>query len=797
MSINRRSFLAGSAATGLSLALSSVFKTAAAAAPTPEQYSALCYRWGNIITGRNTIDPKNAAYTSALTALDKKVTATLAKLVRSPNRTKIFEDIDLEEEKSPAITKTPRAILALATGWATPGSMYFGQEAVLQDSIAALRDFLRLRYHPGQEEYGNWWDWESGASRAVGDLMCLLYDQLPAEVLSAAAAGINYFIPDPWFLRTAVAPGTGESQDAKPLASTGANRIDLCRAVICSAAATHDEERLRHALAGLAETWAIVTTGDGFYQDGSFIQHTHVPYTGSYGVVLIDGLSKLFTLISGSEFNLPAKQHQAVYRAVDKSFIPIIVDGQVLDYVRGRSVSRISENAAKHGKGVIRAILQLAQGAPAELAEHWKAVCKGWISRNHYDDLSKSNNIPEIALLADMLSSAQEAPALNLPIMFNSMDRLIHRSPKQWSIGIAMCSKRIAWYECGNGENNLGSRTGLGMRYLYLPTDMGQYEDGFWPTLNYAAPTGTTVDSYPLKPKAAGEWGKETPDNEWTGGIVQGSVSFVGMDLIGPDKDGLHARRVWLGTEEGMIEAVSDVHTDAPPALTVVEQRNLGQDGTNTLTVDGQKVTKAQTFTNPHWAHLEGTGGYIFLTPGNITGEIATHTGSWLAINPARKSPAAEKELQRNWATLHFSHAEHKTGAWYLVPNASLAKTQALANQLADDGKSDIQVLQNDAAAQIIRAGEYTGWAIWRAGTYAGWVFSQPAIALVHDAGDHWLLSVADPTQDAPQVVLRLPEKWHVEGEGVQATPKGKETELVFATTGREGQAIECRLTRA
>lgn len=796
MSINRRSFLAGTTAAGLSVALSSVFKTAAAVAPTPEQYSALCYRWGNIITGRNTIDPKDAAYAPALAALDKKVAATLKDLVRTPERDSIFTSIDLAKENSKAITQTPRAILVLATGWATPGSAYFGQEAVLQDSIEALRDFLRLRYHPGQEEFGNWWDWESGASRAVGDLMCLLYDELPAEVLQAAAEGINYFIPDPWFLRTAVAPGTGERQDVKPLASTGANRIDLCRAVICSAVAANDEKRLRHALAGLAETWAIVSAGDGFYRDGSFIQHTHVPYTGSYGVVLIDGLSKLFTLVSGSAFNLPAVQQQAVYHAVDQSFIPMVIDGQVLDYVRGRSVSRLSENAAQHGKGIIRAILQLAQGAPAEVAARWKAVCKGWITRNNYDNLRESRNIAEIALLTDVLNSGAAAPALSEPRIFNSMDRLIHRSAKQWSIGIAMCSKRIAWYECGNGENNLGSRTGLGMRYLYLPTDMGQYEDGFWPTLNYAAPTGTTVDSYPLEPKAAGEWGKETPDNEWTGGIVQGKVSFAGMDLIGPDKDGLHARRVWLGTEDGMVEAVSDVSTDAPPALTVVEHRNLGQDGTNTLTVDGTKVSESQTFNNPRWAHLAGTGGYIFLTPGVVSGSIETRTGSWLAINPGRKSPAAEKELQRNWASLHFLHAGHKAGAWYLVPNASQAETEALAQQLNDDSRRDIQILQNDAAAQIIRAGTYTGYAIWQPGTYAGRTFAQPAIALVCDDNEQLLLSVADPTQNAAEVVVKLPGQWQVQGENVQATAEADETKLVFNTAGREGLAVECRLSR-
>ena len=34
--------------------------------------------------------------------------------------------------------------------------------------------------------------------------------------------------------------------------------------------------------------FAFVTSGDGFYVDGSFIQHTRHPYTGSYGLVLLE-----------------------------------------------------------------------------------------------------------------------------------------------------------------------------------------------------------------------------------------------------------------------------------------------------------------------------------------------------------------------------------------------------------------------------------------------------------------------------------------------------------------------------
>lgn len=49
------------------------------------------------------------------------------------------------------------------------------------------------------------------------------------------------------------------------------------------------------------------------------------------------------------------------------------------------------------------------------------------------------------------------------------------------------------------------------MRYLMLPEDMGQYEDGFWATVDYSAPTGTTVDSTPLKRAVGTAWAERTP----------------------------------------------------------------------------------------------------------------------------------------------------------------------------------------------------------------------------------------------------------------------------------------------
>ncbi|PVX39209.1 hyaluronate lyase [Pasteurella langaaensis DSM 22999] len=791
MKFTRRKFILGTTSLSLTALFCSSFGFAATTKLTSSQYSDLCERWGDIITGRKNIDPKDPRYAKALAGLDKRVKNVLDDLILDENRTSILKSANLSEEKSPFITKTARAALTLATGWATPGSSYYQNNEILQQSIQALSDFLRLRYNPSQEEYGNWWDWESGASRAVADMMCLLHKELPADVMNAAALGIDHFVPDPWYLRTQKASGSSHKENDK-IISTGANRLDLSRAVICRALALPDKAKIQHALLGLSATLTIVEQGDGFYKDGSFIQHTSIPYTGSYGDVLIGGLAMLFSLVSGNEFNIPQQQLNAVYWAVDEAFIPTIINGQVLDNVRGRSVSRYTEPGSLHGASIMKAILQLAEKAPPEISNRWYNLTKSWIEQNNYNRITDNNSLTYLALVIQALNHASGSPIKQTSKMFSSMDRLVHRT-NNWSASIAMCSNRIAWYECGNQENEWASRTSLGMRYLYLPNDMGQYEDAFWPTLNYNAPTGTTVDTTPLVPKVAGEWGHSTPQNEWTGGLTQGNFSLAAMHLLSPDGD-LHARRFWFGTPDAIIEFVADIHS-SQDALTVIEHRNLGENNSSAhWVIDGKTFKEKTALENTKWAYLDGVGGYLFLTPQQIEAQIEQRQGSWLHINPARKGKEAEKEHKRLWATLHTSHKNQNNAAWVIIPNADLKEMDNIATKFGAETK----LLQNDANAQVLKQGNITAWAVWKAGKYADWSFEQPTIALAKAENQNVYLTLAEPTQKRQNIKLSLPGEWKLAASNNKAKLNivNGSTHLSINTQNLAGQSIDLQLIR-
>ncbi|MCX7541970.1 polysaccharide lyase 8 family protein [Corynebacterium sp. P5848] len=782
MNLTRRTFLKASAAAGVIAAMGSVFREAAAAEMPEPLFAELRQRWIDIITSRNLFKPDDAAFVPLLASLDRSVDRALEDLATGAEASAtVFKSKNLAAEKSPDITSTARSILALANGWSIPGSKHFGSDEVLSAAIGALDSFLTLRYNPDQFEYGNWWDWESGAARAIGDIMCLLGDKLPAETLAKAAAGINHFIPDP------TEQEANKGAAARKI-STGANRLDLCRAVACAAIAVEDEERLRHALDGLSATWQYVKTGDGFYRDGSFIQHTHIPYTGAYGNVLISGLSLMFDLVAGTSFDISEDGKNRVYYLVDQAYIPIIVDGQAIDGVRGRSVSRKVEPGSSHGISILTSIIRLAERAPAEYADRWRGLCSGWLHRNTYNDFTKTSSMSQLALV-NRAKSFPAAPALSEPKMFPSMDRLVHRSAN-WTVAVSMCSKRISWYEYGNQENELGSRTGSGMRYLMLPENMGQYEDGFWCTVDYSAPTGTTVDHQELRRSVGDSWGTDTPQNEWTGGLTSGPLSLAGMHLIGPDLNGLEARRLWFGTPDSVVELVGGVTAPDSPALTVVEHRNMGENGNAVLTVDGNRVTGESTVKDPTWAHLEGVAGYVFLTPGTVRASINDRTNTWLNVNPFRTGyPGADEPVTRTWATIQFDHVgeSEKSGGWILLPRASAEETRRVADAL-NGPSAAAKIESNDADAQVVQVGDATGFAIWKPGTYATWEFAQPAVVLAEYGSDDLTVTAADPTQEAAQVTIKVPGEWPVStGEGVTVTATPDVTTLVVDTAGLEG----------
>ncbi|MFI5734880.1 polysaccharide lyase 8 family protein [Kribbella sp. NPDC051587] len=731
--MHRRTFLAGATAAAAALTL----QLPAAAAPS--DFAALRAKWAADLTGSTAIDPADPDYAAALQRLDSAVVSTLAKLDRTPLRTRVFTDQPLTAD--PSIPNTYVRLEQLATAWATPGSKYHADAALLTDVLAALESMNQLIYSTATVEFGNWWSWEIGATRPLANIMVLLYDKLPAEARDRYCAAIDHFVPDPYLM---FPPERG------PIVSTGANRVDLCQAIIVRSLVTEDETRLTHARDGLSDTWQYVTSGDGFYRDGSFVQHTWVAYTGTYGHVLLNGIGKLLALLANSPWEVTDPKRQILFDSVAKAYLPVVHDARMMDFVRGRAVSRYNASDHNDSYTAMEAILRLANGVDAALAAQWRAAVAGWVKRDTFGNVLSGATIPRVALIKS-LQGVTAAPEPNGHTLFASMDRSVHRR-SGWAYSISMASARIAYYECGNGENDQGFHSGSGMTYLYT-SDNGQYADAFWPTVDRYRLPGTTVDKLPLAPKAGGEWGAARPTTTWVGGATLAGYAAIGQDLQGPAAP-MRARKSWFCLDQYVVALGAGItSTSGHSVETIVENRNLHSDGTNPLIVNGSPAVPqlGDTATvDARWAQLDGVAGYVFLDGSpQLHLHRETRTGSWRDINTGGPTTP----ISRRYLTMWLDHGINPANATYsylVAPGATVAQTKQLAR------RSPLLVLRNTADAQAILSGQLLLANFWTPGRVAEVIADTPCSVVRRARGRELDLALSDPTQLAGVVHLRL-----------------------------------------
>ena len=65
-----------------------------------------------------------------------------------------------------------------------------------------------------------------------------------------------------------------------------------------------DSDSIKYAISGIQDVVVITDSGDGFYKDGSFIQHDNIPYNCGYGRSLIQELAPMLYTFKDTEFEI-------------------------------------------------------------------------------------------------------------------------------------------------------------------------------------------------------------------------------------------------------------------------------------------------------------------------------------------------------------------------------------------------------------------------------------------------------------------------------------------------------------
>ncbi|MFE9775949.1 polysaccharide lyase 8 family protein [Streptomyces sp. NPDC005931] len=688
-----------------------------------DPYDALRARWLDLALGTG-YDPTAEPFAARLAETGERARAFLAAMNPTPDSLWPGRTFD-----PPAgITHGYGRLWTMTQAYVRRCTGSTGDPHLLTGILRGLDHLSATVYHPAITPYGNWWEWQIGTPRLLTDITAALHDHLGPDRVSAACAAVGHFVPD-----SVLADYSGTS--------TGANRVDLCRSVALRGVLGRDAAGLARARDALSPVFPHVTRGDGLHADGSFVQHTWVAYSGTYGQVLLDGLGRLLALLAGSDWEVTDPNRQLVLDSVERAYAPLVHDGLVMDSVNGRAISRgaqtgddrpLTRSDHVHGHRLIAAVALLAEAASPTERDRWHARVKGWIER---DTVAPILTAPEVDVgdLARLHAvAASPVPAAPEPTghhLFAGMDRAVHRRPG-FTVNIAMASDRIAHYECGNGENPRGWHTGAGMVSWWAPGHGGQYTDWFWPTVDWYRLPGTTVSTKRLPDGAGGEWGAPKPDVRWVGGTTDGVYAAIGQHLKGLGST-LEARKSWFCLADAVVCLGAGITcADGVPVETIVDNRTLGASGTAAL------------HRGPDWAHLEGHGGWLVLD-GDLETLREDRTGAWSDINTG----GTRERRTRRWQTLWLNHGTDPVDAGYAYVLLPGATRSAVARRAAD--RRRLRILANDPVRQAVAVPPLglTAANFWRPGTAGALTATSAASVLVRRRGRTATLCVSGPTR--------------------------------------------------
>ncbi|MFF0793821.1 polysaccharide lyase family 8 super-sandwich domain-containing protein [Streptomyces spiralis] len=712
------------------------------------------------------------------------------------------------------------------------------------DGLARLYD----DYYGTQSKgyYGNWFNWEIGISSHVSKTLVLLRDQLAEHRPDLTAA---YVASMDAYLRN----GKSGDVDLDSRFHTGANLADITTNRILQGAVLEDGARIGKAIADQLTVFATVDPyhplhglTDGFYSDGSFIQHASVAYTGSYGTGLLTRVVQTLKILEGTSYAQDiGGLVDTVRQWVVDGFAPLIFEGWMMEIVKGRAVSRTATGYDSVAS-VVEAVVDLsgcATGADA-------TALKGYVK--HIRQTSKAVLDPKsfvspvsiaryAALLADASVPAKDLNPAERNAAFNAMDRTVHRRPG-YAFALARSSTRISKYEYMSGENLMPWFQGDGAHYLYLS---GQDQTQAFGVDYYTAVSpyrlaGVTapVESRKTIPELYGTQWYDNPErgftsssesqnayvyfprgtNTFSGGAglgAYGAVGFVQADDAAyaakqagdlPDDfvayRNAQATKSWFMFDDEIVVLAAGVGDAAGrPVTTTIDSRIAGPSDVVTLTGE---LRNGRAWSGPGTAPLawlryadagQGTAvGYVFLDEQQPTVALDTVTRSRRIVRASNPDTMVSKKVF-SVSVEQAATAPPASMAYALVPNASERRLRSYAH-------GPVSVLVNTPRIQAVQhAGlRIVAVNVFAPGTHHAGRLSidGPASVILQEARDGTTrVAVSDPTteRDAVSVTVRgRTLKALSVDDGVSVGPARGGTRIGIATRHSYGRSFTATL---
>ncbi|MQA27499.1 MAG: silent information regulator protein Sir2, partial [Micromonosporaceae bacterium] len=462
MEISRRSLLSLLPAAGLS----TVFTPGRASADPGADRARLLANTVAIFAGAagSNARPEVAA---KLAAIDGTARTWLARMDAAGDG-ELFSGVPLGSS-DPNLSASFRHLYEIALATRAPGGDLHG-DADAQRRVVDGLVWLHEHYYGDQSAgyYGNWFHWEIGISAQVSKTLVLLADVVEPALVQTYVASMDAYLRN----------GKDGDVDLDSRFHTGANLADITTNRILQGALLGDDARIRKALGDQLTVFATIDpyqlkhgVTDGYYADGSFIQHHSVAYTGSYGKGLLTRVVQTLKILDGTGYANADALAPVVQRWVRDGFAPLIFEGWMMEIVKGRAVSRTTTGYADVAV-VVEALVDLSDYAAGDDAAALKSYVK-FIRSTSRAALNPTSFTSPVSIVryADIIGDGSITPADLNPasrsVAFNAMDKNVHRR-SGYAFALARSSDRISKYEYMNGENQMPWFQGDGAYYLYL-----------------------------------------------------------------------------------------------------------------------------------------------------------------------------------------------------------------------------------------------------------------------------------------------------------------------------------------
>ena len=689
--------------------------------------------------------------------------------------------------------QTFKNVLLMAKAYRLEHGALYNNKALLQDMINIL-DWLTTNCYRPQSQTDNWWTWEIGIPKDIVPTLILLSNDLTKEQKVKFTEGVRFFQPDPYH---GGAIGTGSTHVLGYRMQFAANRVDNSMTALGIGLLLEDNESVYLASEASSSVLEFVSVEDstalaekgypnGYYKDGSYIDHSRTPYAGSYGIVVLEGIVNISAILSNSPWQFRPEKAKILEDIFVNTYGLGVYKGLMLDTLRGRAVSREMVTDKSIGRQVMTYIIKSLDTVSEAGRQTLLNYLKNWLTADSefVGTLKELNEIVVKQKAQEIIGNAGisgvvERAHKNYPLM----DRAIHRTDN-WLFALSMYSERILNTEIMNGENLYGWHQSDGMTYLY-GKDTSYYNDNYWNTINPFRLPGTTTVSKNIGngvKDSSGFYqdGDYTSKEAWVGGSELGGYGINGMSLSGendsktPYELNLRALKSYFMFGDEIVCLGSGINDKDSNFITetTVENRKLNDAASNQITLNGNKIEltpvnvnvaevvkgeglgtgaasmEGKALENVKWIQIEGNvegdrvGFYFPKEFGQLKARIAASTGNWGNINLT-----ATKDVVKNYFELWFDHGKNPQNAEYsyvILPGKTSEEMKEY------EKNPNVEILANTDEVQAVgyKNKSVIGANFWqdKAASVSGISSDKKASIIVKQSGDVVEIGVSDPT---------------------------------------------------